>query len=216
MKISVLCSSRNHPIYGWLSEWCERQKPVHKVELVSMMEDLSGGDILFLISCVQFVPSSVRTQYAHSLVIHASDLSEGRGWSPLVWQILEGRNKIVVSLIEAADSIDCGPVWHKTTMIFEGHELVDEINARLFKAELELMDYAVANCKNVTPVLQNNDIASYYEKREPEDSRVDPRKPLTEQFDLLRISDPQRYPAFFEYRGYEYEITLRKRRKIQK
>jgi methionyl-tRNA formyltransferase len=34
--------------------------------------------------------------------------------------------------------------------------------------------------------------------------------PLAEQFDLQRICDPERYPAFFELHGHRYKLTLDK------
>ena len=35
------------------------------------------------------------------------------------------------------------------------------------------------------------------EKRTPADSEIDPGKSILEQFNLLRIVDSERYPAFF-------------------
>jgi methionyl-tRNA formyltransferase len=144
--------------------------------------------------------------------VHASDLPKGRGWSPLVWQILEGHQDIAVTLLEAQDPVDSGVIWAKRWLHFAGHELYDEINAALFTAELELMDYALAHCDNIVPQVQDEARASWYRRRTPEDSRIDPQRPLFEQFDLLRVADPERYPAFFELRGQRYEISIRKKR----
>ena len=33
----------------------------------------------------------------NNIVVHASDLPKGRGFSPMSWQILEGKNKIKLS-----------------------------------------------------------------------------------------------------------------------
>jgi methionyl-tRNA formyltransferase len=49
---------------------------------------------------------------------------------------------------------------------------------------------------------------TYYRKRIPEDSRIDPCGSIAGQFDLLRVADPERYPAFFDFRGHRYEIRL--------
>lgn len=211
MRISVVCSDPGHPVYPLLEQWCAVHRASHDVELLTRVAELGGGDILFLISCSQIVSAEVRERYAHCLVIHASDLPGGRGWSPLVWQIVEGKDRIAVTLLEAADSVDSGPVWAKRWLNFDGTELVDEINAALFAVELELMDYAVANVGQVQPQLQDATAASWYPRRRPEDSRIDPQRSLAEQFDLLRVADPQRYPAFFDFRGQRYEISIRKR-----
>lgn len=210
MKLSVLCSDPAHPIQPRLRDWCGRQSVHHQVELVTHSAALSGGDLLFLISCAEVIGSEIRGRYGASLVIHASDLPHGRGWSPLVWQVLEGRNRIAVTLLEAADQVDRGPIWHQVWLDLEGHELVDELHAALFDAELDLMDYAVAQARQIRPRPQAEAVGKPYRRRTPEDSRIDPDRNLAEQFDLLRVADPDRYPAFFDFRGHRYQIILKK------
>ena len=195
---------------GHLKSWCAKHSVSHSVELVSTLAQLSGGDLLLLISCSQIVHESIRQAFKKVLVIHASDLPHGRGWSPLVWQIIEDKREIAVSLLEAADPVDSGALWGQRWLKFDGTELFDEINAALFSAEIELMDFAVAQFDCVVPMPQAESGATWYRRRSPEDSRLDPGKTLAEQFDLLRVADPERYPAFFDYRGVRYEIAIRK------
>ena len=208
MKISILCSNHHHPIYPWLVKWSQSRGQYHEIELLSLKKNLTGGDILFLISCHEIIDSQIRNQYSVSLVIHASDLPKGRGWSPHVWQVLEGSNDIVVSLLEAVDGVDSGPIWCKKSIKLQGHELADEINVKLFELELELMDFSIANFGLVKPQLQDETKATYYPKRTPRDSQLDPDKTIAEQFDLLRVSDSNRFPAFIEYRGFRYNLNI--------
>jgi methionyl-tRNA formyltransferase len=51
---------------------------------------------------------------------------------------------------------------------------------------------------------------SFYRRRKPEGSRMDPNRTLAEQFELLRVVDNERYPAFFEWRGSMYDLRIRK------
>jgi methionyl-tRNA formyltransferase len=212
MRISVVCTERRHPVFTVLERWCAILSSEHDVMLTDKVESLSGGDFLFLISCNAIVTSAVRARYCFSLVVHASELPEGRGWSPLIWQILEGRSDIVVTLLEAQEPVDSGPIWAQRSLHFAGHELFDEINSSLFAAEIELMDYAIANFNNIAPYTQDETQASWYRRRTPEDSRIDPQRSIAEQFNLLRIADPERYPAFFEIHGQRYNISIRKMR----
>lgn len=210
MKISVLCSSVSHPIYPHLQHWVKVTGATHAVELVQRKAELSGGDILFLISCHEIISAGDRARYGKSLVIHASDLPQGRGWSPHIWQILEGKNDIVVSLLEAEDQVDTGAIWAQRHLILEGHELFDEINAKLFAMELDLMNEALASIGRKAPVAQDGRAPTYYPRRSPEDSRLDPAQPLAQQFELLRVADPERFPAFFDFRGHRYLVRLEK------
>ena len=96
------------------------------------------------------------------------------------------------------------------SLVLEGHELHDEINEKLFACELELMDFALDHFATVVPQPQDAAAATSYPRRKPDDSRIDPTRSIAEQFNLLRVADPERYPAFFEWQGHRYEITLRK------
>ena len=210
MKISILCSDSNHPVFRYLRSWQRKQAGAHEVDLVGSPELLIGGDLLFLISCSEIIRQEIRSRYKASLVIHASDLPKGRGWSPHVWQIIQGNDQVAVTLLEAADRADTGAIWAVRAIELEGHELADEINEKLFSAELALMDFAVQSLGSISPRGQDDSQATYYRRRNPEDSRIDPAKTIGEQFDLLRVADPRRYPAFFDYRGYRYIIRLEK------
>lgn len=185
-------------------------RAAHDVELVQRKAELSGGDILFLISCHEIISAQDRARYGVSLVIHASDLPLGRGWSPHIWQILEGKHDIVVTLLEAEDQVDTGAIWAQRRMVLEGHELYDEINTKLFAIETELMSEAVAIRGRKAPVRQDGRTPTYYRRRGPEDSRLDPNRSIAEQFELLRVVDPQRFPAFFDFRGHRYAVRIEK------
>lgn len=210
LNISILCSDITHPIYPWLLKWVRLNENDHNINLVTSKKELEDGEILFLISCNEIIGRDVRKRYKATLVLHASDLPNGRGWSPHIWQILEGKNIISVALLEAADEVDSGAIWCKKKLCFEGNELTDEINEKLFTIELELMEFAINNYDKVVPVAQEVVDATYYPKRSPSDSRLDPYKSIAEQFDLLRVSDPNRFPAFIDFRGCRYNIKIEK------
>ena len=47
-----------------------------------------------------------------------------------------------------------------------------------------------------------------YPRRVPPDSRLDPNRTIAEQFDLLRVADPVRLPAYFLHRGRRFVLVL--------
>lgn len=211
MRIAVLCSDARHPVYPRLERWCAALAGQHDAALFTQGAELPGGDLLLLVSCSELLDAEVRGKYGKTLVLHASDLPRGRGWSPHVWQILEGCNRFVVTLFEARDAVDSGPIWGQRPVVLEGHELFDEINARLFDAQIALMDFAVEQFGRVEPRAQDAGAKpTFHPRRTPQDSRLDPAKSIAEQFDLLRVCDPRRFPAFFEYRGHRYVVSIRK------
>lgn len=187
-----------------LERWCDR----HEAILVFDKEHCLGGDLLFLVSCTEIIGPEIRRRYKKTLVIHESDVPTGRGWSPLAWQILAGHDEFVVSLIEAEDRVDSGAIWHQELLTLDGHELSDEINEKRDVVRARLMEWAVENFDTVKPAPQVGE-GSYYARRTPEDSRLDPLRTIVDQFDLMRICDP-RFPPFFDLRGHRYELTVRK------
>ena len=210
MKITVLCSDALHPVNMYLKSWIA-QHHAHQIDLIRSKSELSQGDLLFLISCSEMVSEADRKPYSKTLVIHASDLPRGRGWSPHIWQIIGGATVLTLTLLEAANKVDSGDIWAKLQINVSKDALWDEINRAVFDAELKLMDFAVDNFGVTQPQAQSSLIEpTYHRKRSPNDSKVDAQKSIEEQFDLIRVCDPDRFPAHFDLHGHKYTIRLEK------
>jgi methionyl-tRNA formyltransferase len=211
MKITILCSDQKHPVNAYIQHWAEAQVGLHEVDIVQKKSQLRGGEILFLISCSEIINANDRAQYNACLVLHASDLPKGRGWSPHIWALVQGSEVITLSMLEAEDRVDSGRIWRKAHIRVPKHALWDEINHLLFTAEVDMVNYAVQYYARLTPQAQmETDKATYYDKRTPQDSQVDPHKSIAEQFDLIRVCDPNRFPAYFDYLGQRYILKLEK------
>lgn len=63
MRISFLCSDHTHPVNDYLFMWIKNNNNKHQIELVRQKKQLSGGDILFLISCTEIIDSRDRNAY---------------------------------------------------------------------------------------------------------------------------------------------------------
>lgn len=211
MKITILCSDAQHPVNTYLQSWINEHSERHQIDLVRTKSELSKGDLLYLISCSEIVTEADRQPYLKALVIHASDLPRGRGWSPHIWQLLDGAKTLTLTLLEAANKVDSGDIWKKIEISVGEDALSDEINHLVFEAELQLMDFAVQNFATIAPQPQSAAIEpTYYPKRSPFDSKIDPQKTIEDQFNLMRICDPNRFPAYFELHGHKYFIRLEK------
>ena len=211
MDISILCSDENHPVNEYLEAWVHKHERKHEISILRNCGELEKGDLLFLISCNEIVRFEDRKKFRKALVIHASELPKGRGWSPHIWQILEGHNRVIVTLLEAEDKVDSGDICEQLGLEISRNALWDEINDLLFDAECRLMDFAVENFDAVVPTPQISTIEpTYYPKRTPADSEIDPERSLADQFDQIRVCDPDRFPAFFKLRGDCYTIKLEK------
>jgi len=167
------------------------------------------GAVAFYIGCTSIAPPAVLSRTQRNLVVHASDLPKGRGFSPLTWQILEGRNDIPVCLLEAVDGVDCGPIVYRDILQFKGHELIDEMRDALGRKTVEMCCRFMDEEAPPRCVPQEGE-PTRYSRRRPEDSRLDPDQTIAEQFDLLRVVDNRRYPAYFDHRGRRYRVLVEK------
>ncbi len=209
MNISILISSKEHPVKVYIDKWLEKNTD-HQINILHSKEELISGDILFLISCSEIVSKLEREKFKKTLVIHASDLPHGRGWSPHVWEIINGATDITLSLLEAEDKVDTGDLWKKVSVYIPKTALFDEINELIFNAELELMYFAIENYNTIEPKKQPNINSTNWPKRFPKDSLIDINQTISGQFDLIRVSDPQRFPAYFYNDGVRFNITIQK------
>ena len=207
MNITILCTNEKHPVNSWLYKWMADYNDIHHIKLVRKGIDLGTGDILFLISCHEKINKKIRDGFKFTLVLHASPLPIGRGMSPHIWQIIEGKNELTLTLLNAEDELDSGDIWTQIPIKLDGTELFNEINDKVFLAETRAMSWAVNHINEALPYKQNG-VSSFYRKRTPQDNQLDPNKSIAEQFNLLRIANPNYFPAFFEINGCKYKIYL--------
>ena len=208
-KIVILTDSTswvNSTVEVLATDW---KKLGHEVFLFHGLQGLPSADFCFCLSFSKILKKEIRDFFGHTLVVHASDLPAGKGWSPLSWQILEGKDQIPVSLFEADDSVDSGPIYAQRNINFEGYELIDGLRKKLAEATYELCSWFVEElpCSSNQSKIQEG-AESFYSRRSPKDSQLDVNKTIAEQFNLLRIVDNQAYPAFFEWKGRRFILTI--------
>ncbi|MCS6808082.1 MAG: formyltransferase family protein, partial [Bacteroidota bacterium] len=170
------------------------------------------GDVALYLGCSQVASSQILQRNRHNLVVHESALPSGKGWSPLTWQILEGKNCIPITLFEAVERIDSGQIYLQETMEFTGYELIDELRAKQASASFRMCQIFLQRYPDILgeAKLQTGQ-ETFYPRRRPEDSKLDIDKSIREQFNLLRVVDNERYPAYFEIDGHRYTIAIYKK-----
>ncbi|YCM46045.1 UDP-2,4-diacetamido-2,4,6-trideoxy-beta-L-altropyranose hydrolase [Verrucomicrobiaceae bacterium 227] len=197
---------------GWMKPHIEdffRDQP--EVQIFTKARDLPSGDILLILSCWEILNPKILQKHTHNLVIHESDLPKGKGWSPLTWQVLEGSKSIPITAFEAADQVDAGDIFLQGTIELEGHELIEEIRTVQAQASFALCQKFIEQFPAIiTRKTRQSGESTFYERRSPKDSRLDPHKTLQDQFNLLRVVDNESYPAYFEHEGHTYLVKIEK------
>lgn len=179
----------------------------HDARLVWDYSDIVEGDIAFFLSCTKIAPPQVVCKSPWSVVVHASALPKGRGFSPIVWQVLAGVNDVPVSMIRMTEQVDAGDIIMQRMLKLSGFELNQQLRSALGDMIVE-MCVEFSELKNEPVTVPQVGEPSWYARRFPQDSRIDPKQSLEEQFNLLRVVDNDAYPAFFDHLGHRYFIKI--------
>lgn len=215
MKINILLDTPDSFLHEYVHDLINKlKKRGHEVCFCEDHRKIKKGDMLFLLACKTILKKEHLSLNINNLVIHPSKLPEGRGSGALVWKILEGENKIYLTLFEANEKIDRGNIYLQEPIEFKGYELSDEIRHKQAMKTMELILKYIDQHKNLKPQKQQGR-STFYRKRTNKDSELDLDKTLREQFNLLRIVDNKRYPAFFNLNGHKYTVKIFRDEKSQ-
>lgn len=213
-SVAVLTSSES-----WFMPYAENfvsslQKEEKSAELFNDHKDIPESyQIVFILSYFRLIEEEFLKLHKHNLVVHESDLPKGRGWAPLFWQILEGKNRIPIVLFEAQAGADEGDIYLKDFIELTGHELHDEIRHLQAEKTISLCNRFLVEYSDIKPVKQQGE-PTVYPKRTPKDSQLDIDKTIDEQFNLLRIVNNEQFPAFFYKNGHKYILKIYRQDKL--
>jgi len=214
MKILILCDEtswyREH-IESLLIE-IEKMDKYTSIDLVGDHRSISDDarfDVNIMLSYSRIVAESFLNKNKNNIVVHASKLPEGKGMSPLTWQVLEGKNEIPFTLFEAVPELDAGDIYLQKTLKLEGHELVDELREHQRSFTEELVLEFLREYPNIKGTPQKGQ-ETVYNRRRPSDAQIETNQTIDEVFNLFRVSDNERYPVFFEKNGVKYILKVYK------
>lgn len=207
LKISFLIDSPDNWMVPLVQEFIGKLEESHQIRLIHKEEEVQEGDILFILSFYKLVAAECLKLNKHNIVVHASRLPQGKGWSPATWQILEGKNKIPLTLFEAIDKVDAGDIYDIQELELEGTELINEWQAKMGKKILEMAEKFISLYPNNNGRPQTGE-QSFYPRRTPRDSEVDISKSIAELFNHFRVADNEKYPVFFNHKGRKYILKI--------
>lgn len=209
MKITILVDDINSwfiPYAKVLKKQLEDRQ--NHVSLILNAKSADGGDICFLLSCSKIVTANFLEKFRHNIVVHASDLPTGKGFTPLKWQIIEGKDDIVLTLFEAIEAVDAGPYYMKEMLHFDGTELLEELRQIMADKIIEMcLEYAIDPEKY--PAKQQQGEESFYPRFTKSDDMIDIDKSIKEQFNHFRVADNEKFPLWFEYKGKKYTLLIK-------
>lgn len=191
-----------------LADWCTSQGD--EAVLLRRYDDIPAGTaVAFFLGCTGIAGADILQKSQRNLLVHESDLPQGRGFAPMTWQIIEGKSHIPVCLLEAGKDADSGPIIYRDEIALKGTEIWDEWRALQGKKTIELCQKFLNEKAPPQGQAQSGE-GSSHARRRARDSQLDPNKTIADQFDLMRTVHNEDYPAFFEHRGQRYILKIYK------
>ena len=207
MNIAILTSDNQ-----WFVPYAQiLSKQIQDAKLFYNHQDIIDNyDIVFILSYHKIIEEDCLKKHKHNIVIHASKLPEGKGWSPLFWQVLEGKNEIPFTMFEALNRADDGDIYMQEKLQLTGNELNQELRKKQAYKTIEMCLDFLNNYKIYKTPKKQNGAESFYNKRTKKDSELDINKSIKEQFNLLRVVDNDEYPVFFTINNNKYKLSIEK------
>lgn len=202
MKIAILTSPKQ-----WFVPYAKQLAKKLKARLFYSHTEISGFELVFILSYHQLIPEKYLKKNKHNLIIHASALPQGKGWSPLFHQVLEGKNAITFSLFEASAGVDGGDIYLQKSLNLTGLELYEKLRKKQAVFCLKMCLEFLNLYPDTVPQKQSGK-ESFYPKRSSKDSELRLDKNLGEQFNLLRICSNDEFPAFFYKDGKKFILKI--------
>ena len=214
-KITILSTTKNSwflDYKNYLFKNLPKNKN-YKFKFCGKLKNLKKSDIVFIVSSNRLLKNEDLNKSKFNVVIHGSDLPKGIGHSPWTWAIIKGDKFITLTMFlinPKKKRADSGDVLLKKRIQLKGTELVDEIRLLIIKNYIFMIKKYLKNSKKIIPYPQKGK-ATYSPKRKPTDQELNTNKSLISQFNILRIADNKRYPAFFTYKGKKYVLKISKK-----
>ena len=205
MKIAILTTPNQ-----WFEEYAIEFAKKMKAPLFFDYDNISDYEVVFILSYHKIITKENLNRNKHNIVIHESNLPKGKGWAPLFWQILDGKSEITFTMFEAGNGIDSGDIYMQKVLKLSGHELHEEIRKKQAQLTIEMCIEFLNNYAEYRNPTKQIGKESYYRRRTSKDSELDINKTINEQFNLLRIVNNEKYPAFFYKDGHKYILTIKK------
>ena len=199
IKVAFLFDKSNNWIEDYFTSYLNKN-PRYDFYKFYDPDKVRKFDIVFILGFTRILKGEILRENKQLLLVHESNLPKGKGFAPVQWQILQGCNKITMSLLTIDDKVDSGDIVQQQQLVLNGNELYDEIREKQAMKTYELINVFLEKFPNIK-LLKQKGKSSFYRKRTPKDSELNINKTIKEQFQLLRICNNDEWPAFFVING---------------
>jgi len=158
-----------------------------------VVEDVraTGAELGVVVAFGQLLPVALLEALPHGFVnLHFSLLPRWRGAAPVERAILAGDAETGVDLMRIEAGLDTGPVFARVRVAIDPDETAGELHTRLVAAGTELLRSNLASIPGAAGEPQTGE-ATYADKLEVDEFRLDPERPAAELARVVRAGNPR-------------------------
>ena len=161
-----------------------------KVENIRDEINFEEVDVIISFNFVNIIPYNFLNNIKHGILnAHTGDLPRYKGNACPNWAILNGEDKVVLTIHEMSDELDSGPVYIQEALKLDSETDITEVYAWLEKVTSALFAKAIALIdEGVMPKSQKSCRALRTFPRKPQDSKIDWSIGVTSIHRLIRAS----------------------------
>ena len=205
IKLTFLLEKKNNWIFEKIKNSSFSKK--FRVKISYNSKKIINEDIVIILSHTKILDKQFLKSNKLNLVVHSSNLPKNKGFAPLSYQILNGKRKIFNTIFKINEKVDSGDYYYKNYFLTNGTELYNELRDIQGDSVMQLIKKFLSKYPNVKLVKQKG-FGNFNKRRKPKDSELNINKNIKSQFNLLRICDNEKFPAFFIYKKKKYILKI--------
>ncbi len=213
LKVTFLFDENNL----WIKKYFKKKEFVNNKSInLNFSESykyIKNQDIVIPISYTKILPASFFNLNKLVVGVHPSNLPRDKGFAPVQNQILKNKNKIYLTFFQLTSKTDSGPIYFKNFFKLVGNELSNEIREKQALLVKKMIIKFLNKFPNIKKKSQKGK-SNFNKRRFPKDSKLNINKSIKKQFNLLRVSDNEKFPAHFIYKKQKYILKIYKYKKL--
>ena len=156
------------------------------------------------------IPKSVFEKHPLALNVHPTLLPKYRGISSGAYIIINGEKKSGSTVHVMTEEADKGEIVLQREVPLSPFDTIRSMQKKVYSIEPQLVVDAIEQINQGIPFIEQNEAeaSSFPKPRKPNDSEIDPSKPLFDLINEIRACDPENFPAFFLYHGQKVAVKL--------
>ena len=178
-------------------------------------------DYLISLGWRKILPKEIISLFKHCINVHPAILPEYKGYHPIPYVLMNNEKEHGITAHIMTEKVDSGGILickkFKIDQFSTINSIQDEIKKMMPNFLEKLID--ILNSKKI--ILKSNKSKKtkiIAPKRKPKDSEIKPNMNFRDVFNIIRSSDPKRFPAYYLVNGKKVyvSVTLNIANKVKK